>query len=684
MRPMRRPRPGARLSVVGVMVGCLFAAMFVRLWYLQILDAPSFQAAATSNQVRPVTEPAPRGLIVDRTGRTVVDNRTVVAITLSRDAAAKHPAVIDQLATLLGMNPADIRQKLGDPRFSPYKPVPVATNVDIAKVVYVREHQDQFPGVAVAELSQRDYPDTTAAAHILGYVGDASAADLARLKGQGYQQGDLVGKAGVEKVYEQWLRGVPGVTNLEVDARGRVLGTIGQRRPVAGDDVQLTIDVGLQQTVEADLANEIGKLQHTFDPLAGIYFPAPSGAAIVMDPRDGSILAMSSYPTYDPSVWVGGISSQEYQSLSDPASHYPLINRAVEGLYTPGSTFKLVTSTAALDDGLIGPNTIIDDPGEFTIPHCTGQCSFHNAESEALGPISVVTAITASDDVFFYTLGYRFYAGRSQFGPEPIQDMAHAYGLGEPTEFPLGGAAQGRVDSPSERRFLHDHYPQAFPNYGWYAGDNVEVAFGQGATVVSPLQLADAYAAFANGGTVWQPHVAARVVDRSGKVVDVFKPKALSHVTYAPGVHDTILEGLKGVVANRRGTAYGTFLGFPDSQFPVAAKTGTATTSSAGNKEPTALFVAFAPADNPQYLVAVVIDEAGYGASGAAPVARQILEYLIQHPVGPVQSPPAPGAAQPAGSPTPSQQSTSGSTSTTTGGTTTTTSGTGGQGGTHH
>ena len=664
----------ARLGLIGLMVGCLFAAMFVRLWYLQVLDSSRLAAAATANQVREVTVQAPRGTILDRYGNTIVDNHTVVAVTVARSVVpnascgsklpARYPAVIDRLAQVLGVTSASVLQTLGDCRYSPYEPVPIATGVDISKVIYIREHQDEFPGVAVQELSQRDYPQGNAGAHLLGYVGAISPQQLAKLTSSGYQQGDLVGQAGVEKSYEKWLRGQPGVTKLEVDANGRVLGSLGEQRPQPGDSVELTLDLGLQKEVDSDLAAEIDKLHHTYDHQAGIYYPAPSGSAIVLDPRNGAVLAMSSYPGYNPSVWVGGISTQQYQALS--ASPSALINRAVDGLYTPGSTFKLVTATAAIDDGLISPSSYIYDPGFFRIPNCRSGCLFHNNESESLGSLNVQTALTASDDVFFYNLGYDFYAQRGRYGPEAIQDVAKQYGLGQPTRWELGGGVVGRVDSPSERLYLHQHYPTAFPNYQWYAGDNVEVAFGQGATVISPLQLADAYAAFANGGTVWEPHVGGQVLGRAGKVVWTFAPQAISHVALSPTARQTILAGLQGVVTNRLGTAYGTFLGFPFEKLAVAGKTGTATTPT---REPTALFTAFAPADNPQYEVLVVIDQAGYGASGSAPVARQILEYLMQHPVGPVTAPAAPATSStttPATTPATTQATTPATSSTTT------------------
>jgi len=631
------------------MVACLFAAMFVRLWYLQVLESPQLAAAATSNQTRVVTEAAPRGLILDRNGNVIVGDQTVVAITVARSVVptascggqlpTKYPAVIGRLADLLGLTTVAVLTTLSDCRYSPYEPVPVAINVDISKVVYLREHQSEFPGVAVQEMSQRFYPAGTAAAQVLGYVGPINSTQLSRLKSRGYQQGDLIGKSGVESAYETWLRGHPGITDLEVNAGGRVLGTLSATAPVPGKDVQLSIDLNLQKTVDSDLAAEIKALHNERDPLTGYYYPAPSGAAVVLDPNDGQVLAMSSYPTYDPSVWVGGISSSVYAQLapSDPNKPDALINRAVTGAYTPGSTFKLVTATAALDDQLINPGYYYDDIGTFTIRNCTAGCTFHNNESESLGSIDLQTALTASDDVFFYNLGYMFYENQARYGPQPIQTVAKEYGLGQPTGFDLyGGAGATRVDSPAERIKLHDQAPAAFPNYQWYAGDNIEMAFGQGATVISPLQLTDAYATFANGGTLYAPHVGAQIVTPQGKVVQTVSDKVLNRVSLPQATKDTILAGLEGVVSSRLGTAYGTFLGFPDGTFPVAAKTGTASTNKV---EPNALFVSFAPADAPRYVVMVVIDQAGYGASGAAPVAMQVLSYLMKHPIGPVKAP---------------------------------------------
>ncbi len=618
-----------RLGLVGLVVAGLFVAMFVRLWYLQVLDSPRFQSAAISNGVRSVYDPAPRGRIVDRYGRVLVDDSVTQAVTLSRDSAKAHPEVVARLAVLLGMTPAQIQQRLNDPKYSQFKPVPVKTNVTNDVAIYLKEHQGDFPGVDAQSLPDRSYPFGTMAAQVAGYTAPISSAELAAHKDQGYQPGDLIGQSGVESSAEQWLRGQPGTTRLLVNAGGQVFGTLSSTPPTPGHDVQMSIDLGLQREVESALGQELGTLG------------AATGAAVVLDPRNGSVLAMASLPSYDPSVWVGGISSAAYANLQNPAGNYPLINRAVAGLYTPGSTFKMTTATAALDSGIISPDAMVDDTGSYTIPGCTsGSCTL---ASEGVGPVNMAKALAASSDYYFYNLGDEFWNQRAKYGDNAIQNTANAYGLGEPTGVDLPGESVGRVDSPEVRQKLHAENPKAFPNAGWYAGDSVEMAFGQGGTVITPLQLVNAYATFANGGSVYDPRVAADALDPNGNPVKTFSPVVARHVPLPASTRDPMLAGFEGAT-QPGGTAGATFAGFPQNVFPVAGKTGTA---SHVGQQPTSLFMSFAPATNPQYAVGVIMDQAGYGASAAAPVVRAIYEYLMANPVKPLANP-VPGPSAPA------------------------------------
>lgn len=620
-------RPALRLKVVGLVVFALFAGMVLRLWYLQVLDSSSFSQVVVSNQVRAVSVSPPRGLIVSRSGSVLAGDRVTEAITLSRVAAVQHPGVVGRLAALIGAPPAQVQALLADPRYSPYRPVPILTNAPLSDLVYIREHAGEFPGVSAVAQSVRTYPQGTTAAHLLGYLGQITQAELAALKGQGYQQGDQIGQSGVEASFQKWLRGTPGTKRLEVDAQGQVVGTLGVTPPVPGDNVVLTLDLGLQKLVDQALPAEIKKLRSQGQV-------APSGAAVVLDPNNGHVLAMASYPTYNPSVWVGGISYANYDKLVSATSHKPLLNRVIDGAYTPGSTFKIASATAALQTGLMTANTPYYDSGHFTIPGCTGpHCTLHNAGYEALGTITMPLAIAASDDDFFYNIGYQFWVNRAKYGLTPIQNTAAQYSFGQLTGIDLPGELPGQVDSPALRQRQHQLAPKAYPSGGWYVGDNLEMAFGQGETALTPIELATAYATFANGGTRYAPQVAAGIVSASGKTVRVFPPKVMGHVSLPPSIRDPMLQGFIEETTNPLGTGYPPFLGFPFSKFPIAGKTGT---GSVTGKQPNGLYCGFAPANAPKYVACVVIPQAGYGDASAAPVVRKIWEYLMAHPPKPV------------------------------------------------
>jgi penicillin-binding protein 2 len=627
--PGRPPAARRGLWFLRVITVVLLSLLVARLWALQVLASDHYQALARADSVRAVVLPATRGLILDRNGKVVVANQTSWSVLIDpAEAGPRESLTLNRLARLLGTTRARLDQRLRSSTSSPFA-IPVAENVPFKALFYLAEHADRFPGTSPVPTAVRSYPDGTAAAQVLGYVGPVSADELKQPAYRGVLPGDDVGQAGIEQAYDQVLRGHDGLERLEVNAQGRVVRVLSVTQPTPGENLRMTIDIGLQRQVDGDLARQISGLQHSTDPRTGGRFPAPSGAAVVLDPRDGSVLAMASYPTYNPKVWVGGISDATYRRLADPEQHEPLLNRAIAGLYAPGSTFKLVTATAALDDGLINQGTVIDDPGSFTIPGCVGRCSFHNDSNEALGPLDVQRAITASDDVFFYQLGYDFWTQRGHYGPEPIQSMAKQYGLGEASGIALPGEAAGRIDSPTVRQTLHRLAPQAFPNTGWYPGDNVELSFGQGGTVVTPLQLANAYATFANGGTRYRPRLAVDAA-QPGRPTTRFAPSVAAHVPLPASSQGPILQGLVGAVRDPGGTATGTFQGFPFGTLSVAGKTGTA---SATNREPAAWFACFAPANGSHYAMAVTIDQAGYGAAAAAPVAKQALGYLASHPI---------------------------------------------------
>jgi penicillin-binding protein 2 len=635
------PRPIVRLRVVGVLAVTLFALMLIRLWYLQVLDANAANRSITTNEVRSVPVQAPRGLILDRDGNIVVGDGVSEDITLSRIAAQEFPGVIENLALLAKEPTSEVTATLNNLIYSPYLPVPVIQGASPSEIAYVREHPKLFPGVSVSEESQRKYPYGELASQLLGYVDVINAQELKEFGKLGYNSNSEFGQAGVEAQYQSILRGTDGTQKLEVNAQGTVVGSLGQTTPKAGDDVVLNMDVGLQEEVETALQQQMKTDHETFDSKGNPpqYPPATDGAAVVLDPQTGAVLAMASFPTYSPAWWVGGISTAHYDYLTNKAQNEPLLDRAVDGTYAPGSTFKLATATAALQTGLISQYTTFNDPGSFKIPNCTGNCIYHDNDSEAQpGPIDLTTALTVSSDVFFYNVGYEFwndYVQRGTYGPQPVQNVAAQYGYGQPTGIDLPSGSLAKVDSPGERIKEHEEDPKAFPYDSWTTGDNLEMAFGQGETVITPLEQAVAYSTFANGGTRYAPEVAAGVVSPTGKLVEKFEPKVMDRLNLA-SVSGPILAGLEGVInsSNPQGTAYQAFQGFPLNTFPLAGKTGTA---SVTGKEPTSWFVAFGPLPNPQYCVAVVIDQGGYGAEAAAPVVRDIFQYLIEHPVGPVR-----------------------------------------------
>jgi penicillin-binding protein 2 len=616
-----------RMTALGVVVVCLFGALFARLWYLQVIDTSQFKLAAQSNGVQLVSTPAPRGRILDRNGKVLVDNELVDVLTMDRAIVAKNPEDIDEVAALLGESREALILALDDERYTSLAPVPVA-QPDAAQITYVKEHAAELPGVDIAQQVQRVYPNGSLAAHILGYVGQINAQELATHKGYGVD--DQIGKSGIELAYEGYLRGTPGVTKLEVDSNGDIIGTAASEPPIQGDDIRLTIDQNIQNIAENSLYEGLQVARDTIDrdkgsQFAGRFYPAPGGAVVVEDPQNGEILALASQPTYNPSEFVGGLSEANYQALTAPSSGQPLEDRATSGLYAPGSTFKLVTATAGLDAGLITATSPFYDKGYIKV----GPQRFNNDSDAAYGTIDLPTAITVSDDSYFYTLGADFWEDNRSL---QLQATAHAYGFGSPTGIPIGGEAPGLVPDPTTRRLEYEEYPGDYETPNWYTGDNVNLAIGQGELTVTPLQLANAYSAFANGGTLYQPQLALDAQDQKGVVKATFVPKVIRQIPLPAADRTAMLEGFEGVVSSGDGTAYGAFKGWPYAQFPVAGKTGTA---QVYNKEPTSVFVAWEPAVNPQYLVVVFEEQAGYGASAAAPLARRILAGITGQPMPP-------------------------------------------------
>ena len=633
-------RPERRWRLIGGFFAVLFLLLVGRLFMLQVLENKSSAAAVDSNSLHVTTIPSTRGDILDRNGQPLVTNVTTVEIRLSRAEATLYPQIKGTLASLTGISVGQINADLLNKQYSPYQPAPIMTDASASIVEFIKLHPGEFPGVSVLDVATRSYPNGgNVGAQVLGYVGPITGAEIAANPNAGYQTDSVIGKTGVEAFYEQFLRGKAGTSTLEVSEGGQILGSVHTTQPTVGDTVILNIDTGLQRALDSYLASDILKLRASVDPKTGLHPAALNGAAIVLDPNNGQVLAMSSYPSFDLESFVNGLSESTFrQLLSEGAFN----NYAIQGLYTPGSTFKLITATAELQTGIFPAYKYVDDTGNFTVPNCyhVGDrgCVFHDNDNEAAGEVDLPMALTVSSDYYFYNLGYLFWSQTGRYGLTPIQNVGAEYGLDSPTNIDLPDEVSGRVDSPSVRVALHKEAPAAFPNVTWYTGDNIEMAFGQGATAITPIELANAYATFANGGTRYEPEVAAAVINAHDQIVERYAPRVLGHVSLPPGVRNPILAGLTGVVEDPSGTAYSAFhsnVNFSLASFPIAGKTGTA--SAEEGEEPTSWFVGFGPTTHPKYVVLCVVAEGGYGADAAAPVVAQAFNYLVAHPIQPVR-----------------------------------------------
>lgn len=639
-----------RLTVIGVIVMFLFSALFARLWFLQVASDSNYAAAATSNRFRVVYEPGLRGRILDRNGKPIVDNEPVDVLTFDRNktmSSGVRKLVVARLAQLLGVTPKEIERRIEDPRASSVAPVRVATAIPPEVRTYVEEHEPDFPGVRVIRTAERAYPNGPVAANLIGYVSEINADELKAYKNEGYRQGDLIGKDGIEQTFENVLRGTPRKLKVEVDSRGRVVRTIEERKAVAGKDVKLTLDLDVQRMAEQSLAQGMDgarRLQDQNEKQRFASFRAGAGAVVALDPNDGSVIAMASNPTYDPRQFAGGITPEAFQQLERPESNFPLVNRAVQGLYAPGSTFKPFTAIAGLQTGQLDPNALFSDQGCLDI----GDQQRCNAGKTPHGMVNLPQALTVSSDTYFYDLGrdmwqhYNASLRERDTNKEAadaeiakgyaIQDTAKAYGFDSPTGVGLPDEAGGRVpDQLWKQRFnQNESDPQQKRERSlWLPGDNVSLAVGQGDLLVTPLQLASGYAAFANGGTLFTPRLASAVLepgtglDQPQPVVRNLPPQPLRSTGLTPETRQVIMDGLVGATTNPSGTAYAAFRGIGGPT--VAGKTGTA---EGTGKQDTSLFVGISPPEQPQYVVMAVVEEGGFGASVAAPIVARIFQGI--------------------------------------------------------
>ena len=642
-----------RLSILGVIGLALLTTLVVRLWYLQVVASEEYVGLAVGNVIRTVPEPAPRGRIFDVRGRELVGNRTVNVVTMDafvlRDQISRtqRGRLSLELARQLSRSGVltkslQIEESMTDPSYGPLDRIPLAVGVSDEIKVFLAERNEEFPGVEVVQRTQRVYPYGDLAAHILGYIDTITAEELEARENhpKRYSTLDEIGKSGVELAFEDILRGSPGWREIEVDNVGNVVRERGYRPPRPGTDVVLTLDADLQGVVEEELLRgllEARERQDTSVEDSFVTFPAPAGAVVVLDPGNGDVLAMASYPSYDPRVFIGGVSEDEFAAYLHPASHAPLNNRAIQGVYAPGSTMKPLTAYAALSTGLIGPEGFLGvtqttpDPGFHVLDDCIGECEFENPRRAPNGDVDLRMAITVSSDVYFYKLAEQF-SRRSGYDEDQIQETARAFGFGRTTGIALPFEHAGIVPDAEIRRARHEDNPVAFPDPLWRTGDTINISIGQGDLGVTPLQLANAFTPFANGGQRYLPNVAVATVDPiSGEVVNRILPRQGSRIYLPQDLLAPIMDGMRGAATLRTdlriGTAYAAFEGFPHDRWPIAGKTGTAEVLG---KADSAVFVGLGPLPQPRYVVAVLLEESGFGGDAAAPVTRRILEAVAQ------------------------------------------------------
>jgi penicillin-binding protein 2 len=627
---MTENRVRTRMKVLAGLVVFMFAALMTRLWFLQVLATDQFVKEANQNQVRLVPIEPLRGQILDRRGHVVVGNRASTVVTIDRrEAGDQIDAVLYRLSELLKVPVEDMVDRLDSVKYLPYQPVPVVEDVSKEDVFYIMEHKDLFRGVGYLVDSVRDYQQGDLAAHILGSVGEISAAQLEDPAFKGYRPGQIVGKGGMEAVYEKWLHGTPGKRGIQVNAQGRVLDRdFGSSPATPGGDLVLTIDDKVQKLTEQSLELGIKLARQTQDE-NGSYFKATGGAAIVMDPRNGQILALASNPTFDPSIFLGGLSKKEFARLTAPKNGYPLLDRAIAGVYPAGSTFKPFIAAAALKEGFASPNNYYDCPKDYEVPTDPTHRKFHNWEAVDHGPISLSEALVISCDTVFYQFGYNFWrrywfdSGKKN---ELLQRDLFQMGFGGKTGVDLPGEQPGRIPTEPFLRATYKRYPKVFGRYyGWLPGDSVNLSIGQGFLLVTPLQMAMAYSAIANGGKLYEPHLGWRIQTPDGRVVQEIEPKVVGKLPINKRLAAYLRDALTGVP--QRGTAEGAFAGFPLTTISVAGKTGTAEIPP--NKQPYSWFAAMAPGPRPKYVVIAMVEQAGHGATTAAPVVRRIIEGLF-------------------------------------------------------
>lgn len=608
------PSTALRIAILGGTALVLFGVLIARLWFLQVIGGQAYAKQAEDNRIRVVKEQAPRGLITDRTGKVVLaQNRPgwdVVAHPLEL-MPPRRLGVLKKLQPVLKVSLAGMRRKMTYAQHNtPYDGVVLASDVDRDVQIAFAEHAREFPGVSLERSYVRTYPEGVLGAHVLGYTGRITDTTLAQYRKRGYVGNETIGVSGVEYEYESYLKGEKGERRVEVDAAGDPVGrgTVSASPAVSGDTLKLSIDVPTQKALEAQLAFRVNDS------------PTADGAAgVALDPKTGQVLAMASYPTYQPEAYVAGKDGLVNRYLHDARN--PMLGRAWQGMYPPGSTFKAVTLTSALQLGLVGPGQALPSPSKLTLY----KTEFHNFRDEYYPDLTPPEAMEVSSDTVFYRLGASFYERYRKDGVQVQQAWARKFGFGGQTGVDLPGENPGRVPTSDYKK---THFASDLDNNYWKPGDDINMSIGQGYFEATPLQMAVAYAAIANGGTVLTPSVAQEITSPTGQVVR--RPAAAlprRNLNLSATTLNTVREGLYRAALGGMGTAREVFQPvLAQDQIAIVGKTGTAENPP---KTDHSWFVAYGPYTDPKIVVAIVVEHGGTGATAAAPaVCRTMAAYL--------------------------------------------------------
>lgn len=583
-----------RLHTLLVVCLVLFAVLLGRMVYLQLWRGDYYAKQSDGNRLRQSRILAPRGIIYDSEGKELVNNLPGYAVVLQKQSSYK-PETLQRLSNLLQMPVEEINAKIkASENF--YEPIMLKNNLDQQMVTKIEEQRRYMPEVMLSVQPIRNYPYHELAVHALGYVGEVSSYEIEQGLFKNISQGSLVGKGGLEKTYDKYLRGEDGAFMEEVDVAGNVVKHYDSVQPIPGKNLKLTIDYELQKELEAFTDKHL-----TFLRSSGIAPGARAAAVVAIDPRNGAVRAMVSRPGYDPNWFVHGISSKNWNSINnDP--NYPMNNKVITGEYPPGSTFKIVTGSAAFELKKVGLNEPIFDGGFHPMVPTMG-----NAGGEVLGWLTFIKALAMSDNVYFYELGYRV-------GIDNIEKYAHIFGFGERTGIDLEGESKGLVASKKVKREIWDE--------DWRLGDTFNAAIGQGFNLTTPIQLSVMLSIVANGGTKYQPYLVDSIINSDGSLFEKPKRAEGKHIDVSQQTIDYIRMGMSATTQEGGTASY--FAGLPK---PIAGKTGTAENSHGRDH---GLFVAYGPVDDPELVVVCIVEQGGFGSVAAGPIVYKAFEEFFQ------------------------------------------------------